>query len=171
MVNDFFAATDTAGYIGKALLGCQPQAAGYPKGVATTAPYAFTALTKLYDLICTGDGTTDVVSVHDASGYFRGEPLAGGGKAPGQFTFLMDAGGADNIYVNVATAVNDFGLTSASAPWLFGVRPGKTGTVIAGPSSTVGTAWGLTAAGDGTTGTVTVLRTTSADGPFIVEVV
>lgn len=72
-------------------------------------------------------------------------------------------------YANIATASNDFSVVAATAPWLYGIQAGAAGDIEDGPSWTDGTAWSITAAGDGTTGTVTILRTTAADGAFIVE--
>lgn len=130
-VNDFFAASNSAGYVGKALIGVQPQQAGYPKGVSNTTPFATQALTKLWTLTAAGiDGTTGPIDIYDASGYFFGEPLAAGTGGPGQFTFSPSGSsvvGDVTMWSALITGFSPTTLNPVAAGWTRLTGTGSTG--------------------------------------------
>lgn len=79
--NDFWAATNTAGFTDAPLLGVPEQASGFVQATNVTTGVK-TTLTRKYALIAAGDGVEGIVQVFDLAGYVFGTPHAEGNGGP-----------------------------------------------------------------------------------------
>lgn len=171
LTNDFWAATDSAGYTDTPLLGLPAQASAYPKARSPTTGQMLSlpSTARKKQIIAAGDGVEGLMGLWDLTGYVFGAPHDEGDGGPAYVCESATGTTGDFEYLSVATLRNDFGIAAATAPWLYALASGETIDFEDGPAWTEGTAWSITAAGDGTTGALSVQRITSADGIFIVE--